>query len=49
MNLRVEIKEIENIEKLKTTNKAKSGVFGMAIKLVSPWKNQSRIKEGEQK
>lgn len=48
MNIKIEIKEIENIEKLKRANKAKSCIFGMAIKLISPWKKQSGIK-GEQK
>lgn len=49
MNIGVEIKEIENKEKLERINKARSCIFGMTIKLISPWKDQSRIKERKQK
>lgn len=49
MNIGVEIKEIENKEKLERINKARSCIFGMTMKLTSPWKDQSRIKERKQK
>lgn len=49
MNIKIEIKEIENKEKLGRINKDKNWVFGVTTKLIIPWKEQLRINEGKQR